>query len=90
MGANDAYIRRTILRLIVLGIFGLIACRVGYLQLIDRRYKSLAEGNVLRYVVQYAPRGEIVDRTGEFLVHSKECYDLMVTYRHIGKQGFDT
>ncbi|MBO5464270.1 MAG: penicillin-binding protein 2 [Alistipes sp.] len=90
MGANDAYIRRTILRLIVLGIFGLIACRVGYLQLIDRRYKSLAEGNVLRYEVQYAPRGEIVDRNGEFLVHSKECYDLMVTYRHIGKQGFDT
>ena len=75
MGANDAYIRRTILRLIVLGIFGLIACRVGYLQLIDRRYKSLAEGNVLRYEVQYAPRGEIVDRNGEFLVHSKECYD---------------
>ena len=48
MEANDAYIRRTILRIIVLGIFGLIACRVGYLQLIDRRYKSLAEGNVLR------------------------------------------
>ncbi len=90
MSKNDAYTRRTILRYIVLLIFGVIACRVAYLQLIDTRYKTLAAGNVLRYEVQYAPRGEVLDRNGEFLVQSMECYDLMVVYRDLDKAGFDT
>ena len=90
MATNDAYIRRVILRCIVLGIFLVLAGRVGYLQLFDAKYKRLAAGNVLRYEVQYAPRGEIVDRNGEFLVQSRECYDLMITYREMNKRGFDT
>ena len=90
MADNDVYTRRTILRFIVLFIFAVLACRIGYFQLIDTRYKSMAAGNVLNYEVQYAPRGEVVDRHGEFLVQSMECYDLMVTYRDIPKTGFDT
>ena len=90
MFQNDTYIRRMILQFIVLLIFGVMACRVAYIQLFDNQYKSLAARNVLRYEVQYAPRGEVVDRNGEFLVQSMECYDLMVVHRDIGKQGFDT
>lgn len=90
MAGNDVHTRRTILKFIVFLIFGTIACRIGYIQLIDTRYKSMAAGNVLRYEVQYAPRGEVVDRNGEFLVQSMECYDLMVIYREMDKQGFDT
>ena len=71
-------------------IFGVIACRLGYIQLVDTDYKDMAAGNVLRYEVQYAPRGEVVDRNGEFLVQSMECYDLMVVYREMDKAGFDT
>ena len=78
MSGNDTYIRRVILQAIVYGIFALLALRVGYIQLFDSKYKSLADGNVLRYEVLYAPRGEIIDRNGEYLVQSKECYDLMV------------
>lgn len=81
---------RRILRAIVLGIFAVLALRIGYIQLVDTKYKRLAAGNVLRYEVQYAPRGEVVDRNGEYLVQSKECYDLMVVYRDIGREGFDT
>lgn len=88
--AQQDYTRRTILRYIVLVIFGVIACRVAYIQLFDSSYKTLAEGNVLRYEVQYAPRGEVLDRNGEFLVQSMECYDLMVIYRDLPKEGFDT
>ena len=45
---------------------------------------------MLRYEVHYAPRGEVLDRNGEFLVQSMECYDLMVIYRDLPKEGFDT
>ena len=90
MSNNDVHIRRTILKFIVFLIFGVIACRLGYIQLVDTDYKDMAAGNVLRYEVQYAPRGEVVDRNGEFLVQSMECYDLMVVYREMNKAGFDT
>ena len=90
MSNNDVHIRRSILKFIVFLIFGVIACRLGYIQLIDTDYKDMAAGNVLRYEVQYAPRGEVVDRNGEFLVQSMECYDLMVVYREMDKAGFDT
>lgn len=36
------------------------------------------------------PRGEVFDRNGEYLVQSRECYDLMVIYSEIDKHGFDT
>ena len=90
MSKNDVHMRCTILKFIVFLIFGVIACRIGYIQLIDTKYKNMAAGNVLRYEVQYAPRGEVVDRNGEFLVQSMECYDLMVVYRDLDKAGFDT
>ena len=90
MSKNDVHTRCTILKFIVFLIFGVIACRLGYIQIIDTNYKDMAAGNVLRYEVQYAPRGEVVDRNGEFLVQSMECYDLMVVYRDMDKSGFDT
>ena len=64
--------------------------RLFYIQLIDDRYKDMAANNALRHVVQYPPRGEVRDRNGEFIVQSREAYDLMVIAREIPKEGFDT
>lgn len=77
-------------RLLVLIIFGVLILRVGYLQLIDSRYESLAGDNYLRYVVKYPPRGEVFDRNGEYLVQSKICYDLMAVWRDMPRSGVDT
>ncbi len=74
----------------VILIFVIIGCRVFYLQIVDTKYKSLSDGNVLRREVVYAPRGEVFDRNGEYLVQSRECYDLVVTYRELNRAGFDT
>lgn len=71
-------------------VFALIVGRLAYIQLIDSRYDDLARANVLRHVVQYPPRGEVFDRNGEYLVQSRECYDLMVISSEIDKRGFDT
>lgn len=86
----EEYTRMRTLQFIVVFIFAIIAIRVGYIQLVDSRYKDMAEANVLRHIVQYPPRGEVFDRNGEYLVQSKECYDLMVTYGDLSRRGFDT
>ena len=78
------------LQVVVLLVFALIIGRLAYIQLIDSRYGDLARANVLRHVVQYPPRGEVFDRNGEYLVQSRECYDLMVISSEIDKRGFDT
>ncbi|HBX90148.1 MAG TPA: penicillin-binding protein 2 [Alistipes sp.] len=90
MGREEGHVRMRTLQCVVLLVFGLLLGRAAYLQLVDRRYVELAKANVLRHVVQYPPRGEVFDRRGEYLVQSRECYDLMVIPREIGRQGFDT
>lgn len=87
---RDSLMRVRTLQLIVLLVVGAIVGRLFYIQLIDDRYKDMAANNALRHVVQYPPRGEVRDRNGEFIVQSREAYDLMVIAREISKEGFDT
>ena len=87
---RDSLMRVRTLQVIVLLIVGVILGRLFYIQLIDDRYKDMADNNALRHVVQYPPRGEVRDRNGEFIVQSREAYDLMVIAREIPKEGFDT
>ncbi len=89
MTGNELMRMRT-LQAVVLLIFGVIVLRLAYLQLFNPRYIELARANVLRHEVLYPPRGEVLDRNGEYLVQSRACYDLMVTYRDIDREGFDT
>ena len=90
MSRLDDFRRMRTLQFVVLLIFSVIGCRLFYLQILDTKYKRLAEGNALRHEVQYPPRGEVFDRNGEYLVKSKECYDLMVVWREMDRAGFDT
>ena len=80
--------RARILQLAVIAAFAVIVLRLFYIQVIDPTYKINADNNVLRYTVQYPPRGEVYDRNGEFLVQSKEAYDLVAVPREVGP--FDT
>ena len=86
MRDSEGFVRMRTLQCVVLFVFLLIGGRLAYIQLIDSRYNELAKANVLRHVVQYPPRGEVFDRNGEYLVQSRECYDLMVIYSEIDKK----
>lgn len=80
--------RTSALFLIVAVIFAVIILRLFHIQILDPQYKRSANNNVLRYEIQYPTRGEVYDRNGEFLVQSKEVYDLMVIPREV--KPFDT
>lgn len=72
----------------VLVVAAIIIVRLFYLQILDPQYKAVANSNALRYQVQFPPRGEVYDRNGEFLVQSKESYDLVMIPRDV--EPFDT
>ncbi len=80
--------RIVILQVVVIAVFAVIVGRLFYLQVIDNTYKENADNNVLRYEVLNPPRGEIFDRNGEFIVQSKEVYDLMMIPKDV--KQFDT
>lgn len=72
----------------VIIICTIIGIRLFYIQVIDSTYKSFANDNALRRQEQIPPRGEVYDRNGEFLVQSKESYDLLCIPRDV--EEFDT
>ena len=84
----DSLKRVKTLQISVVAVAIVLLLRLFYIQVVDDSYKSNAANNVLRYTVQYPPRGEVYDRNGRFLVQSKEAYDLMAIPREI--RPFDT
>ena len=50
---GEGVARMRVLQVVVLIVFGVIAARLAYIQLIDSKYEELARGNALRYEVQY-------------------------------------
>ncbi len=87
---RDEFLRMRVLQAVVILIFATIIFRLFNLQVLSPDYKGLADGNVLRREVLYPPRGEVYDRNGEYLVQSRECYDLMVIYREINRSSLDS
>ncbi|MCF0200871.1 MAG: penicillin-binding protein 2 [Bacteroidales bacterium] len=67
---------------LVIGIFifvGIVfVIRLFALQVLDKKYKQLADNNALRFNTQYPARGKVYDRNGELLVYNEAVYDLMV------------
>ncbi len=90
MSIDNKQSRLSTLKIVVYLIFALLLGRIFYLQFINSDYDSLSKRNVLRREVIYAARGEVVDRNGELLVRNNGCYDVMVTYRDMDRNGFDT
>lgn len=69
-------------------VVAIIILRLFLLQVVDDSYKESANNNTLRRTVQYPPRGDVYDRNGNFLVQSREAYDLMAIPRDV--KPFDT
>ncbi|MDR2912339.1 MAG: penicillin-binding protein 2 [Alistipes sp.] len=84
-----SFVRRRILIVFVIAVFVTLAARLFVIQIVDDSYKEMASNNALRHEVVYPPRGEVLDRNGEYIIQSREAYDLMVVPRDV-ISGFDT
>lgn len=87
---DKGYIRYRILRLVVIFIGVVLLVRLFSMQILSDEYDAQATSNIVRAEIEYPMRGEVLDRRGEYLVKSRVCYDVMVIYRELPKEGFDT
>lgn len=87
---DNENIRYRVLRLVVLAVGAVILLRLFVMQIISDDYDVRATKNMLRTEIEYPMRGVVLDRNGEYLVKSRVCYDVMVIYRELPKEGFDT
>jgi penicillin-binding protein 2 len=75
--------RKYIIRFVFL-LTGLIfAGRLFSIQILENRYKTAAEQNAVRRIVQYPHRGQIYDRYGKLLVYNTPVFDLEVIPKEV-------
>jgi penicillin-binding protein 2 len=75
--------RKNIILVIFVAILAVIAMRLFYLQVIEKKYRLLATEQAVQRKVVYPTRGIIYDRQGKAVVNNDALYDLMVTPREV-------
>src|SRR6476661_11116061 len=75
--------RSTIIRLIFIGIFLIIAVQLFNLQIISGKYQKLAMDNAVYPKRIYPNRGIIFDRKGKAILNNTIMYDLTVTHNQV-------
>jgi len=75
--------RKFIVGIIFLVVGLIFIIRLFNVQVLDDKYKSESDHNVLREVTQYPARGLIYDRNDELLVYNEAAYDLMILPKQV-------
>ena len=71
--------RRFVIGGLFLVILLIYVIRLFYLQVIEDKYKEMANDNAFLTQTMYPARGQIFDRNGKLLVTNEPAYDLVVT-----------
>lgn len=85
---NNFFERRYIIAGIFITVILILLGRLYYIQIVDDRYLTIANGNVIKRFVQFPARGIILDRHGKTLVTNELVYDISVIPKEI--KNFDT
>ncbi|GAB2984813.1 penicillin-binding protein 2 [Mucilaginibacter puniceus] len=85
---NNFFERRYIIAGIFITVVLILLARLYYIQIVDDRYLTIANGNVIKRFIQYPARGVILDRKGRTLVTNELVYDISVIPKEV--KPFDT
>lgn len=70
--------RKYVIQAIFIIIGAVYLIKLFFIQVLDDSYKTAAENNAMRRIIQYPFRGLVYDRDGRLLVENTPVYDLMV------------
>lgn len=75
--------RKYVIGGLVVGIILIYIVRLFFLQVVEEKYKVMANDNAFLTRTVYPSRGIIYDRMGRELVYNQPAYDLVVTMRNV-------
>lgn len=75
--------RKQVIQIIFIAAGLLFVIRLFGLQVLNSRYKAMADDNAIERVIDYPHRGTIYDRNGKLLVFNKPVFDIMVVMREL-------
>jgi penicillin-binding protein 2 len=75
--------RKEIIQLtfIIIGIIFLV--KLFFIQVVDRKYRDMAESNAILPVIDYPVRGLIFDRNGKLIVYNTPEFDLQIVKKEV-------
>ena len=80
--------RRLVIGAMMVLVGLVMASRLFYVQIVTDEYRTAAEMNSHRRVIQYPSRGLIYDRNGKLLVSNQAVYDIMIVPKEV--KDFDS
>ena len=80
--------RKEILQIVFVLIGIIFLVKLFFIQVIDRKYKDLADSNAILPQVEYPSRGLIYDRKGQLIAYNTPEFDVEVILQDVKK--FDT
>ncbi|MFZ6013349.1 MAG: penicillin-binding protein 2 [Bacteroidota bacterium] len=75
--------RREIIQIVFILVGIIFLIKLFFIQVIDSRYKQLAESNAILPQVDYPVRGLIYDRNGKLLVYNTPEFDLQIISKEV-------
>lgn len=75
--------RREIIQIAFITVAIIFLIKLFFIQVIDRRYKDLADSNAIHQIVDYPDRGLIKDRNGKVLVYNTPEFDLQIIRKEV-------
>lgn len=77
--------RQFVIRTIFISMAIIMLIRLFFLQVVEDKYKVMANDIAIFRKVVYPPRGAILDRRGKPMLYNERVYDLMVTPGSVSK-----
>jgi len=73
--------RREIIQIVIVLVGLVFLVKLFFIQVVDSKYKQLAESNAIRAEIDYPVRGLIKDRNGKLIVYNTPEFDLTIIHK---------
>jgi penicillin-binding protein 2 len=75
--------RREIIQIAFIAVALIFLIKLFFIQVLDRKYKDLADSNAIFPERDYAIRGLIKDRNGKIIVYNTPEFDLLIIKKEV-------
>ncbi|MFY0687828.1 MAG: penicillin-binding protein 2 [Cyclobacteriaceae bacterium] len=82
--------RALVIRTLIVLMVIVLSVRLFSIQVVDEKYKRIAEDNIINEIVDYPYRGLVYDRNGQLLVHNEPAFDVQIVPHEVDLEDSTT